>query len=513
MLTSNLGDLLRRRAVRNPAIEAVVDLASGRRLTYEALNERVNRVANALLERGVRPGDRVGLLAATCAEFVETYYAAAKIGAVSVLMNWRLVPDELEFLLVDSGAIALIFSADFDDSVRQLHDRKSTAVATWIRIDDSGGASPEWEPLSYTAVLHEASVAEPPIGAGGDDLVCLCYSSGTTGRPKGAMLTHEGQLFAVLTQAASIDGFHQRDRYLIALPLFHLGGILPLENAMYGGSTVVLMRQFDPSSIWDVIASERIDSGLVVPSMLNAMLAVFDPVKQDCSSIKALSVAAAPVPLTLLEQCRDKGIALLQTYGLTEAGGPGTNLSAEYADHKIGSAGKPYMLTDVKVARPDGTPCEPGEPGEVLIRGRHVMKGYWNNPEATAQTIVDGWLHTGDVAIWDDEGFVTIQDRIKDMIISGGENIYPAEIENVILAHPDVVEVAVIAQKSQRWGESPLACVVRRDETLSEAAVLAWCDGKLARYKLPKEVRFVEAIPRNPTGKALKRILRDQFGG
>ncbi len=513
MLTSNLGDLLRRRSLRNPGIEAVVDLAAGTRITYAELNERVNRVANTLLERGVKPGDRVGLLAATSAQFVETYYAAAKIGAVSVLMNWRLVPDELEFLLVDSGASALVFSAEFDGAARHLHDRSSTAVKTWIRIDGIGDESTEWGALSYTALTCDASWDEPPIGAGGDDLVCLCYSSGTTGRPKGAMLTHEGQLFAVLTQAASIDGFHQRDRYLIALPLFHLGGILPLENAMYAGSTVVLMRQFDPTAIWDVIASERIDSGLVVPSMLNIMLAVFDPNKHDCSSIKALSVAAAPVPLTLLEQCREKGIALLQTYGLTEAGGPGTNLSAEYAERKIGSAGKAYMLTDVRVARPDGSPCEPGEPGEVLIRARHVMKGYWNNPEATAQTIVDGWLHTGDVAVWDDEGFVTIQDRIKDMIISGGENIYPAEIENVILAHPDVVEVAVIAKKSQRWGESPLACVVRSSDTLTAVAVLEWCDEKLARYKLPKEVRFVDAIPRNSTGKALKRILRDQFGG
>ncbi len=512
VLTSNLGDLLRRRALRNPGTEAVVDLAAGKRADYQTLNERVNRVANALLEKGVRPGDRVGLLAATCIEFVETYYAAAKIGAVSVLMNWRLVPDELEYLLIDSGAVALVFSAEFDVSASELHARGSTSVTTWIRIDDAAVAT-EWGAFHYSNLVESASPDEPPIGASGDDLLCLCYSSGTTGRPKGAMLTHEGQLFAVLTQAASIDGFHQRDRYLIALPLFHLGGILPLENAMYGGSTVVLMRQFDPSAIWDVIARERVDSGLVVPSMLNAMLTVFDPSKHDCSSIKALSVAAAPVPVTLLEQCREKGIALLQTYGLTEAGGPGTNLSSEYAELKIGSAGKAYMLTDVMVARADGSPCDPGEPGEVLIRGRHVMKGYWNNPEATAQTIVDGWLHTGDVAVWDAEGFVTIQDRIKDMIISGGENIYPAEIENVILSHPDVVEVAVIAQKSPRWGESPLACVVRSHERLTEAEVLNWCDGKLARFKLPKEVRFVDAIPRNPTGKALKRILRDQFGG
>ncbi len=510
MLTSNLGDLLRRRALRNPTIEAVLDLSTGQRLNYRQLNSRVNQTANALLTLGLEPGERVGLLAATCTEFIETYYASAKIGTVTVLMNWRLLADELEFLLVDSGATALVFSAEFDAVVRDLHVRRTTSVTRWIRI---GSVDPdaEWGAQSYHSLVAASLDDEPAIGAGGDDLLCLCYSSGTTGRPKGAMLTHEGQLFAVLAQAASIDGFHQRDRYLIALPLFHLGGILPLENAMYAGSSVVLMRQFDPTLIWEVIATERIDSGLVVPAMLNAMLERFDPVRHDCSSVKALSVAAAPVPLTLLEQCRDKGIALLQTYGLTEAGGPGTNLASEDAARKIGSAGKAYMLTDVKVVRADASTCDPGEPGEVVIRARHVMKGYWNNPAATAEAIVDGWLHTGDVATSDDEGFITISDRIKDMIISGGENIYPAELENVILSHPGVREVAVIARKSERWGETPLACVVRSQDDLRAEDVLAWCEGKLARYKLPSAVEFVDAIPRNPTGKALKRILREQF--
>ena len=510
MLTSNLGDLLRRRSLRNPTIEAVVDLGTGQRLDYRQLNARVNQASNALLALGLEPGERIGLLAATCSEFVETYYASAKIGTVTVLMNWRLLADELEFLLVDSGATALVFSAEFNGVVRDLHDRKTTSVRRWIRIGDVQPDA-EWGALSYGSLVAAAPRDEPTIRTGGDDLLCLCYSSGTTGRPKGAMLTHEGQLFAILAQAASIDGFHQRDRYLIALPLFHLGGILPLENAMYAGSTVVLMRQFDPTLIWEVIAGERVDSGLVVPSMLNAMLDRFDPLRHDCSSIKALSVAAAPVPVTLLEQCRNKGIALLQTYGLTEAGGPGTNLSAEDAERKIGSAGKAYMLTDVKVVRADASTCDPGEPGEVVIRARHLMKGYWNNPEATAQTIVDGWLHTGDIATSDDEGFITISDRIKDMIISGGENIYPAELENVILSHPGVREVAVIARKSARWGETPLACVVRADDDLSAEDILTWCTGKLARYKQPSAVEFVDAIPRNPTGKALKRILREQF--
>ena len=514
MLGSNLGDLLRRRALRNPVVEAVVDLTSGERVDFRELNQRVNRVSHMLTGAGVKPGDRVGLLASTSIEFIETYYGSAKVGGVVVLLNWRLVADELEYLLTDSSATVLVFGAEFDDAVRVLHERGTTAVTTWIRIGSlAEGTGEAWGALSYAELVATSSTDEPEIGAYGDDLLCLCYSSGTTGRPKGAMLSHEGQLFAILSQAASIDGFHLRDRYLVALPLFHLGGLLPLENAMYAGSTVVLMRAFDPVKIWDIIAAERIDSGLVVPSMLGAMLAAHDPSRHDHSSIKNLSVAAAPVPLMLLELCRDKGIGILQTYGLTEAGGPGTNLGADDAERKIGSAGCAYTLTDVMVARPDGSACEPGEHGEVLVRGRHLMKGYWNNPVATAATIIDGWLHTGDIAVWDDEGFVTIKDRIKDMIISGGENIYPAEIENVILAHPSVREVAVIAQPSPRWGESPLAVVVRERDDLCAEDVLAWCDGKLARFKKPKAVEFVDAIPRNPTGKALKRVLREQFPG
>ncbi len=272
-------------------------------------------------------------------------------------------------------------------------------------------------------------------------------------------------------------------------------------------------EHLEPNTMWDVIVEERVTSGMVVPAMLSALLTVHDPKRHHHPSLRNLWCAAAPLPLTLIEECIKRGIGLLQAYGLTECGGPGTILTQVDATRKAGSSGKPYLLTDLRIARPDGTNCEPEEAGEILIRSRHVMKGYWNNPDATAAVFTDGWLHTGDIGTADDEGFVTIRDRIKDMIISGGENIYPAELENVVLSHPSVREVAVVAQPSARWGESPLAVVVRSDDSLRAEDVLSWCDGKLARFKMPKAVEFVDEIPRNPTGKALKRLIRDRFPG
>lgn len=514
MLSSNVGDLLRRRAARNPSNEALVDAMSGERLTYAALNERANQSAHAMRALGVKPGDRVALLLPNGISFVATYYGLAKAGAVQPLLNWRLVPDELEFLLNDSGAETLIFHQDFLETALELRRRGTTRVQTWIYDGEAAHQPVGTEHLN--TLVQGAPCHEPELLTGGNDVLCLCYSSGTTGRPKGAMLTHEGQTFASFNYAASAQDFQLGGRYLLVLPLFHLGGIGPMHVSVMQGTTLIVMKAFDPEKVWQVVANERITSGLLVPVMLQAMLATHDPSRHDHSSIRSLWVAAAPVPVSMLERCLEKGIGVLQTYGLTESGGPGTILGAADAQRKIGSAGTSYFLTDVRIVKTDGSSCSPGEPGEVQVRSRSVMAGYWNNPEATAEAIVDGWLRTGDIAVMDGEGFVTIQDRLKDMIISGGENVYPAELENVILGCPGVREVAVIGQPSQQWGESPLAIVVRADPTSASptrADVLAYCDGKLARFKVPKDVEFTNEIPRNASGKALKRILRDQFPG
>jgi acyl-CoA synthetase (AMP-forming)/AMP-acid ligase II len=273
------------------------------------------------------------------------------------------------------------------------------------------------------------------------------------------------------------------------------------------------MREFDPTKAWDVIRDERIGASLLVPAMLNFMLQVPEAAT-GFDHLRWIQSGASPLPVSIIEQYAELGIDIHQIYGLTETCGPACVISGEDARRKIGSTGKAFFHTEVRVVDEVGDDCKPGEQGEVWVKGDHIMQEYWHRPEATAETITqEGWLRTGDVASIDEDGFVFIQDRIKDMIISGGENVYPAEIENVILTHPEVVEVAVIGQSSAKWGESPFAVVVAKSESLSKDDVLSHCQGKLARFKLPKDAVFVEVIPRNANGKVLKRVLRESFPG
>jgi acyl-CoA synthetase (AMP-forming)/AMP-acid ligase II len=295
--------------------------------------------------------------------------------------------------------------------------------------------------------------------------------------------------------------------------MFHVGALTPVTYCVYRGATSVIARSFDPVMAWRVTERERITVMLAVPAMLNFMWQVPNRDDFDRSSLRWIMSGAAPVPVSLIQDYAGVGIEILQIYGLTETCGPACVIDAEHAIAKAGSTGKGFFHTDIRIVNDAGEDCAPGEPGEVLVRGRHLMKEYWKRPEATAETIRDGWLHTGDVATLDEEGFVYIMDRTKDMVISGGENIYPAELENVILQHPMVSEVAVIGQPSARWGESPFAVVVRKDPALSEREVLDWCQGKMARFKLPCGATFIDVIPRNPSGKVLKRLLREQFPG
>ena len=514
-MENNIGWWLTKRAFLSPNREAYVGdvgaSASDReRLTFAELNGRCNQVANAFLDAGVAKGDRVGLLLMNSAEFVESYFALGKIGAVVVPLNWRLVADELEFILKDSGATRLIFDDAFVDTVATLHSRgDKTDVKHWLQVTEGEVA---FFADDYTTFRNAASSSEPTLGAGDDDMLYIMYTSGTTGLPKGVVHTHNTSIWGCITIAATTY-FLDNDRFLSPLPMFHVGALTPITLAVYRGITSVVMRNFDPQRAWQIVDEERITVGLAVPAMLNFMLQVPNLERFDYSQWRWCMSGAAPVPVALIEACAKLGVEVHQIYGLTESCGPAALIDAENALKRVGSTGKAFFHTDVRIVRPDGSQCEVDEPGEVLVAGPHIMREYWNRPEATAETIVDGWLHTGDVARMDAEGFITIEDRIKDMIISGGENVYPAEIENALQAHPGVREAGVIGQPSEKWGESPFAVVVKAEEALTEADVLEFCRGKLAGYKQPKGVAFVAEIPRNPSGKILKRVLREQFPG
>jgi acyl-CoA synthetase (AMP-forming)/AMP-acid ligase II len=511
-LNKNLGELFRRRAYITPDVEAIVDLAKDQRFSYAQVNERINALGHSLAARGVKRGDRVAMLLFNGIEFIDTFYAAAKLGAVAVPLNWRLVADELAFILKDCGATSLIYGVEFIDAVADLHDRggAATDITNWIEVGPADKRQVWADP--YDSLISEGDTAEPDCPSDNDDLMFIMYTSGTTGLPKGVMHTHN-TIFGAQNNVLTTMDLGPRDRYLIVLPLFHVGALTPIISAMHCGTSVVLMRQFDPVAMWDVIEKERIATTLAVPAMLNFMLTVPDFDKRDLSALRNILSGASPVPATLIEKYKAYGIEIEQVYGMTETGGPGCYIGGKDAIERAGSTGRGYMMTDVRVVDDDLNDVPPGEPGQILLRGDHNMIGYWNRPDATAETLRDGWLHTGDVAIMDKDGFVTMHDRIKDMVISGGENVYPAEIENVLLQHDGVADVAVIGQPSEIWGESTFAVVVRKDDSTTEAEIMKYCDGKMASFKAPKGVAFIDVIPRNPTGKPLKRVLREQFPG
>lgn len=507
-MKNNLGLFLSKRAFLSPEREAYVESDGSLRLTFKQLNARCNQLANAFRDAGVVKGERVALLLMNSSEFMEAYFALAKIGAVVVPLNWRLVADELEFILKDSGTTRLIFDSDFVDTVADLHARgDKTDIKQWLQVSEEDVAH---FAERYQSFRGAGAAAEPQVEAADDDMLYIMYTSGTTGLPKGVMHTHHTSIWGLLSIAATAN-YNHPERFLACLPMFHVGALTPLAVNVYVGATSVVMRSFDPVGAWQAIERERVTSGLAVPAMLNFMLQVPELNRFDYSTLRWMMTGAAPVPPSLTKIFHEMGMGIRQVYGLTETCGPACLMDSENALGRPDSTGKAFFHTDVRIIDVEGNECEPGTAGEVAVRAPHVMTGYWNRPEATAESIVDGWLRTGDVAIMDAEGFVTIQDRINDMIISGGENVYPAEIENLLIGHPAIREAAVIGQASERWGESPLAIVVASDPKLTPAEVLDYCQGKLARFKQPQVVEFVTEIPRNPSGKILKRVLREQF--
>jgi O-succinylbenzoate-CoA ligase len=509
-MKNSVGYLLAKRAFLHPDKEALADGTKNVRLTYDRLNRETNRTAHALAGLGVKKGDRVALLLLNGAEYIELFFALAKLGAICVPLNVRLAPDELAYMLKDSGATVLVYGPEFPKMAAALRAKGTDAgsIAHWVQID--GGDGTDSFAVSYETLRAAAHDSEPDLAGFEDDALFIMYTSGTTGLPKGAVQTHNSVLWAAITMAATAE-LRKDDRFFIPLPLFHVGALMPAIMSIYFGNAIVTMRAFDPMECRRIMEAEKVTNTLMVPTVLLVMLQVFAKAPADLSSLRWVLVAGAPVPLSLLQACDAQNLHVEQLYGLTEACGPGCVLMSADVARKVGSAGKPFLFSEARVVDPDGKDCAPGVPGELIIKGRNVMREYWNLPEATAETLRDGWLHTGDVATMDDEGFFYIVDRIKDMIISGGENIYPAEVEKVLAGLPGVSQVAVIGKSDEKWGEVPTAIIVRSAEGIDEEGVIAYCEGKLARYKTPKTVLFVDELPLTPTGKVQKRILRERM--
>jgi len=502
LMRINVGEFMTRRAQITPNREGLV--CEDIRRTFRELNERANRFANVMRGLGVGHGDRVAVLALNEPEYYDMLFGLGKIGAILVPVNYRLAGPEIEYILSDCEARVLVFGAEYADTVASI--REHVPVKDFVAIAD---AAPDWA-VRYETMIDGAPDQEPAITGGDDDTLTILYTSGTTGRPKGAELSHGYYFWSSVNLMATL-GVQIGDSPLVALPLFHIGGLAGPPWFVYQGAKTVLLRSLDPKRFLELLGEEKVSGFGSVPALLDFLKLVPDFEKYDWSSVKVILVYAAPVPVTLIEEYAAAGIEVRQLYGLTE-NNTGSVLGAEEAVSKAGSCGKPFMHTEVRVVDEEGQDVAPGEKGEVLLRAPNTMRGYWNRPADTAAALKDGWLHTGDIGTMDEDGYLYIMDRKKDMIISGGENIYPAEIEDSLLRHPKVADVGVIGCPDPKWGESVKAVIaVKEGETLTEEELIEWCQGKIGRFKIPRKVVFIEAIPRTPTGKILKRVLRDQF--
>jgi fatty-acyl-CoA synthase len=504
MRNAGLGSWPERRLRISPERDAI--WFEGTTTSHAGFAERVRRTATALAGLGVQPGDRVAWTGGNHPSALDTLYACGQLGAIWVPVNARLTPPEMEYVLVHSGASVVVHGRDHGAVADGLRDRLP-AVRHWIAAEPAGNDS-----LPYEQLLAAADPEPRDVPVALDDPCLVMYTSGTTGRPKGAVLTHGNMTWNAVNQSMGME-FTQAERTLGLAPLFHIGGLNgTLNPTLLAGGCAVIVRRFDPVETLQVIEEQRVNSFFAVPTMLDAMARLPEFHTRDLSALRTIGAAGAPLPLPTLRTWLDRGVTMQQAYGMTEAAPGCTVLDSADAVRKVGSAGKPLFFTDVRVVRPDGTDAGVGEVGEVIVQGPNVMAGYWNDPQRTAEVLVDGWYHTGDAGSLDDEGYLYISDRYKDMIISGGENVYPAEVESVMLELPEVQEVAVIGRPDAHWGEVGLAVVVPAPGAPQDGdALRARLRERLAGFKVPKEVRYVTELPKTATGKIRKPDLRQTY--
>jgi fatty-acyl-CoA synthase len=497
----SLGRWFAARATNTPNRRALT--FEGTTWTYGEMQYRIDCLARDLLDGGVCHGDRVAFLGLNQPSFFVTLFATARLGAIFVPLNFRLTGPELAFIVSDAGVHTLVADAQHREVADSIRDDVP------VRRFMSGGGDDGWDALeSGTRPL----AAPEPVGA--DEVAIIMYTSGTTGLPKGAMLTH-ANLWWNNTNAMHQFDVLEDDVTLVVAPLFHIGGlnVTTLVTLQKGGE-VVLHRMFDPAACLEDIARYSVTTMFGVPAMFLFMSQVPGFDQADLTTVRTLVCGGAPVPEPLIKLFNGRGVPINQGYGLTETAPMVTFLSPEWSLAKLGSAGRAPLFGEVRIVDMENHPITaPDVDGEVCTRGPNVMKGYWRRPDATAAAIdAEGWFHTGDIGHVDADGFLYIADRVKDMVISGGENVYPAEVESVLFDHPSVADVAVIGLPDERWGEAVVAVVaLHAGVTVTLEDLRDFAGERLARYKLPTRVEVVEILPRNPAGKVLKFELRERF--
>ena len=511
---ANQFDYLSKREVYTPEAEALVDVETGTRYTYREFNMRANKVANFLQQRiGFQKGDRLAVLAHNRLEYWESFFGCQKAGGIFSPLNWRLVALELAGLVNDLSPSALFFDAEMSSVVSEL--KQEVDVKHWISMD-SAGTKVEGS-RNYKKEIN-GSISDPPhkVGLSYDDPMGIVFTGGTTGLPKGAMITYKQVAFNTLT---TIRDILPGDVYINHLPLFHVGGLYVYAIPLFIlGGKVIQMKGWDLDSLVDVINKENPNFFFAVPTQYRMLMNHPNFKSINFSNVRFLTSGGEPLPLDIIKTFKEThGVKFKQGFGMTEVGPGCFALDPWDAERKIGSIGTPNFFIDAKVVDPDtGKDCDANEVGELMFKGPTVTIGYWNRPELNETLLTeDGWFSTGDMVYYDDEGYYYVVDRVKDMFISGGENIYPREIEKVLEEHPKIAQVQVIGVPDSKWGEVGRAVVVlKENEEATEEEILDFCQGKLAKFKIPKSTRFTKSFAPyiSGAGKILKRRLREDFG-
>lgn len=510
-IDAGYGDWVTKQALRNPERPALISAESGAVTTFARLEDRTNALADALHGAGVQRGDRVAMLTLNSVAMMEIYVAVAKLGAIAVPVNFRLQPGEVRYILADSGATVLFESTVFTP-VADAACAEGTRVGRRITVPTSQQPADSGD---YESFLAGGSQERQTREIGLDDVCVLMYTSGTTGAPKGAMLTHGNFQWNVFNGLGIGVGNNRTDITLSSAPLFHIGALgVHTVPYLYLGACSVIQEAFTPDSWLELAEQHRITNAFLVPAMWAAVLNAPSFGDRDLSSLRAAVSGGAPCPLVVIEGMRARGVQFTEGFGMTETSPNASCLQPDEVLEHAGSIGKPLMHVEFRLVDDNGDDIAAGEVGELVIRGPNILAGYWERPEATAEAMRGGWFHTGDLGRVDKEGYYTLVDRKKDMIITGGENVYPIEVEQVMYRHPAVNEVAVIGVPDTAWGETTVAvAALVPDGSVTGDELIAWTRERVAHFKAPTRVEFVDALPRTATGKVLKRELRTTYSG